>query len=578
MNEVPDGEFQRYSVEAGSYIRQHFFGSDPRLLALVEHLSDEALERLPRGGHDFDKIFNAYSRAIELSGKPTVVLAKTVKGWALGDNVEGRNATHQIKKLSKVDLLALRDRLAIPVSDSDFVDGLAPYFRFEKGSDEYEYIAEKRNALGGWIPQRRLTSPPLPMPNGEVFEEFRQGSPEGSTASTTTAFTRLLRRLLSDPEIGERIVPVIPDEARTFGMDALFREFKIHAPFGQKYEPVDASLLLSYREATDGQILEEGINEAGAITMFTAAGTSYSTHDTPMIPFFSLYSMFGFQRVADLVWAFSDQLGRGFMLGATAGRTTLEGEGLQHCDGQSQLLATAFPNCRAYDPAFAYETAAIVRDGISRMYGEAQEDCFYYITLYNENILMPAQPEGVEEGIIKGLYCLAPVASSAANRATIVASGSAVPNALLASEILRDKYGVETDVWSATSWKALRDDALEIERWNRLHPSEARRTPFVAQCLASGEGPVLAVSDWMHSVSDQIARWIPRHFISLGTDGFGHSDTREELRRHFEVDAQHQVVAVLSALADGLGLDPGIVAKAIEDFGINPDSTDPRLA
>ncbi|MBJ7513871.1 MAG: pyruvate dehydrogenase (acetyl-transferring), homodimeric type, partial [Acidimicrobiia bacterium] len=407
---------------------------------------------------------------------------------------------------------------------------------------------------------------------------FRQGSPEGSTASTTTAFTRLLRRLLSDPKIGDRIVPVIPDEARTFGMDALFREFKIHAPFGQKYEPVDASLLLSYREATDGQILEEGINEAGAIAMFTAAGTSYSTHDTPMIPFFSFYSMFGFQRVADLVWAFSDQLGRGFMLGATAGRTTLEGEGLQHCDGQSQLLASAFPNCRAYDPAFAYETAVIVGDGISRMYGEAQEDCFYYITLYNENIVMPPQPEGVEEGIIKGLYCLAPVASNAANRATIVASGSALPNALLASEILRDKYGVEADVWSATSWKALRDDALEIERWNRLHPGEARRSPFVAESLSSGEGPVLAVSDWMHSVSDQIARWIPRHFISLGTDGFGHSDTRDELRRHFEVDAQHQVVAVLAALADGFGLDPGIVVKAIEDFGINPDSTDPRLA
>ncbi len=579
MNEVPDGEFQRYSVEAGSYIREQFFGSDPRLLSLVANLSDEDLERLPRGGHDFDKIFNAYARAMELNGKPTVVLAKTVKGWALGDNVEGRNATHQIKKLSKVDLLALRDRLAIPVSDSEFEDGLAPYFRFEKGSEEFEYLAEKRNMLGGWIPQRRSVSVPLAMPDDEVFEEFKQGSPEGSTASTTTAFTRLLRRLLSDPGIGDRIVPVIPDEARTFGMDALFREFKIHAPFGQKYEPVDASLLLSYREATDGQILEEGINEAGAIAMFTAAGTSYSTHGTPMIPFFSFYSMFGFQRVADLVWAFSDQLGRGFMLGATAGRTTLEGEGLQHCDGQSQLLASAFPNCRAYDPAFAYETAVIVRDGISRMYGEAQEDCFYYLTLYNENILMPAQPDGVEDGIIKGLYCLTPSADSTkALSATIVASGSAVPNALLASEILRDKYGVDADVWSATSWKALRDDALEIERWNRLHPGEARRTPFVAQCLASGEGPVLAVSDWMHSVSDQIARWIPRHFISLGTDGFGHSDTRDELRRHFEVDAQHQVVAVLSALADGFGLDPSVVLSAIEEFGINPDALDPRLA
>ena len=584
MNAVLDGEFQRYSVEAGAYIREHFFGTDPRLLALVEHLSDEELERLPRGGHDFDKIFNAYSRAMEQNGKPTVVLAKTVKGWALGDNVEGRNATHQIKKLSKVDLLALRDRLSIPVADKEFADGLAPYFRFEKGSDEYEYLAERRRSLGGWIPQRRSSAAALPMPSEEVFEEFKQGSGAGSSASTTTAFTRLLRRLLSDPEIGDRIVPVIPDEARTFGMDALFREFKIHAPFGQKYEPVDASLLLSYREATDGQILEEGINEAGALAMFTAAGTSYSTHDTPMIPFFIFYSMFGFQRVGDLVWSFSDQLGRGFMLGATAGRTTLEGEGLQHCDGQSQLLASAFPNCRAYDPAFAYETAVIVRDGIQRMYGEAQEDCFYYLTLYNENIVMPAQPDGVDEGIIKGLYCLAPPVVSGeggaggAHKATIIASGSAVPNALLAREILSEKYGVDVDVWSATSWKSLRDDALEVERWNRLNPMEPRRSAFVTQCLAGGDGPVLAVSDWMHSVSDQISRWVPRRFISLGTDGFGHSDTRAELRRLFEIDAQHQVVAVLSALANGSGLDPKIVASAITDFGINPDAIDPRLA
>jgi pyruvate dehydrogenase E1 component len=578
MNEVVDGEFQKYAVESGAYIRDHFFGADPRLRALVDHLDDAALKRLPRGGHDDVKVYNAFAAAVEHPGQPTVILAKTVKGWALGEDVEARNATHQIKKMPVEDLLALRDRLALPIPDADIADGVPPFFRYPEGSEELEYVRERRRSLGGPVPSRRRSAPALPAPGPKVFDEFAAGSGGRASASTTTAFTRLLRGLLADEAIGARVVPIIPDEARTFGMDALFREYRIYAPGGQRYEPVDASLLLAYREAVDGRILEEGIDEAGALAMFTATGTAYSTWALPLIPFFTFYSMFGFQRVGDLIWAFGDQMGRGFLVGATAGRTTLAGEGLQHDDGHSHVLASVVPNLRAYDPAFAYETAVIVRDGIERMFGAAQEDCFYYLTLYNENIVMPPKPEGVDEGIVRGLYRVVDRTADPATGATIVASGAAMGAALRAREILAERYGVGVDVWSATSWKGLRDDALDVERWNRLHPTDAARTPYVTQCLASATGPVIAVTDFMASVSDQIARWVPRPFQALGTDGYGFSDTRAALRRHFEVDDAHVVVAVLAELARAGAVAPSVVSEAITGFGIDADTGSPRLA
>ena len=577
MNEVVDGQFQKYAVETGAYIREHFFGTDPRLRALVDHLADDDLKRLPRGGHDDGKVYNAFLRASEHRGQPSVILAKTVKGWALGEDIEARNATHQIKKMSTAELLRFRDLLELPIADSEIADGVPPFFRFSGDSEEFEYLRERRRELGGPVPSRRRTADPLPAPDPAVFEEFAAGSGGRAAASTTTAFTRLLRGLLADPAIGPRVVPIIPDEARTFGMDALFREYRIYAPGGQLYEPVDASLLLAYREAADGPVLEEGIDEAGALAMFTATGTSYSTWAAPMIPFFTFYSMFGFQRVGDLIWAFGDQMGRGFLIGATAGRTTLAGEGLQHDDGQSQVLGSVVPNLRAYDPAFAYETAVIVRDGIERMYGEAQEDCFYYLTVYNENIVMPPKPAGVDAGIVRGLYRFADAPEGLALRSTIVASGSAMGAALTARELLEERFGVGAEVWSATSWKALRDDALDVERWNRLHPEDEPRTAYVTECLRDGAGPVVGVSDFMVSVADQVARWVPRPFDALGTDGYGFSDTREALRRHFEVDAPNIVVAVLAALARDGSVAPAVVREAIEGFGIDADNPPPRL-
>ena len=577
MNEVVDGEFQKYSVESGAYIREHFFGTDPRLAALVEHLDDEELRRLPRGGHDYGKVYNAFAAALAHRGQPTVILAKTVKGWALGSDIEARNATHQIKKMSTADLVAFRDRLELPIPDAALADGIPPFFRFAPDSDEFTYLSERRRALGGPLPARRHAAPALPAPGPELFEEFAAGSSGRATASTTTAFTRLLRGLLADPGIGERIVPIIPDEARTFGMDALFREYRIYAPGGQRYEPVDASLFLAYREARDGQVLEEGINEAGALAMFTAAGTAYSTWSSPLVPFFTFYSMFGFQRVGDLIWSFGDQLGRGFLIGATAGRTTLAGEGLQHDDGHSHVLASVVPNLRAYDPAFAYETAVIVRDGIERMYGASPEDCFYYLTLYNENIEMPPKPDGVDEGILRGLYRFL---GSSGDRpdASIVASGAAMGAALEARRLLAERFALDVEVWSATSWKSLRDDALDVARWNRLHPAGPQRSPFVTEALGGDDAPVVAVSDFMVSVADQIARWVPRPFTALGTDGYGFSDTRAALRRHFEVDAAHIVVTVLGECARIGRVGTDEVSRAITEFGIDPDAPAPRSA
>jgi pyruvate dehydrogenase E1 component len=586
MNSTVDGQFQKYAVESGAYIREHFFGPDPRLQRMVEHLSDDDLRMLPRGGHDYRKLFAAYKMAVEHEGSPTVILAKTIKGWTLGAGIESRNATHQIKKLTANELLDFRDRLQLPIPDSEVTDGDPPFWHPGTDSPEFEYMMARRRALGGSVPERvvRKKMFSVPVRDSETagpgpYADVLAGTGEKVQASTTTAFARLLRNLLRDPDVGARIVPIIPDEARTFGLDALFREYKIYAPFGQRYEPVDAELLLSYREASNGRILEEGITEAGSMATLTAAGTSYATWGQPMIPFFIFYSMFGFQRVGDLIWSFGDQRGRGFLLGATAGRTTLAGEGLQHCDGQSQLLASAYPNCAAYDPAFAYEMGVIIRDGIERMYGPEPEDCFYYLTLYNENYSMPAMPEGVEEGIVRGLYRFrtAPETNGNGTRAQILASGTAMLAALDAQQILAEDYGVAADVWSATSYKMLREEALSTERWNRLHPTEPARTPYVTELLNDSEGPIVAVTDFMKAVPDQVARFAPRPFASLGTDGYGYSDTRVALRRHFEVDAANIVIAVLHGLAQTEAVKSEVVEEAIARFDVDPDKVDPRL-
>ena len=573
MNTTVDGEYQKYAVESGAYIREHFFGPDPRLRKMVEHLSDDQLRRLSRGGHDYRKLYAAYKAAVEHTGSPTVILAKTIKGWTLGPTIEARNATHQIKKMTKEELRTLRDRLFLhdEIPDEALDADLPPYYRPPEDSPEMQYLRERRRALDGSLPRRVVRAKPLEMPAESVFDQLYRGS--GSQArSTTMAFAGLLRNLMRDPAVGRRVVPIVPDEARTFGLDALFKEFEIYSPFGQLYEPVDAGLLLSYKEDTDGQILEEGITEAGAMASFTAAGTAYATWAQPMIPFFIFYSMFGFQRVGDLIWASTDQRARGFLLGATAGRTTLQGEGLQHDDGHSHVLAAAYPAVRAYDPAFAYELAVIVRDGIRRMYGPQPEDLIYYITLYNEPYPMPAMPPGVEAQILAGMYRFAPTPEGPARRATILFSGSAWGAAAEAQRLLAENHDVAVELWSVTSYKQLREEALRAERWNRLHPGRPQRIPYVTQALQQTEGPVVAVTDFMKLVPDQIARWVPHPFMPLGTDGFGRSDTRAKLRRFFETDAAHVTVAVLRAL----GKDDE-VADAIARYGIDPDAPDPSL-
>jgi pyruvate dehydrogenase E1 component len=579
MNTTVDGEFQKYAVESGAYIREHFFGPDPRLRKMVEHLSDDELRKLSRGGHDYRKLYAAYKAAMEHEGTPTVILAKTIKGWTLGPDFEARNATHQIKKMTEEELKTFRDRLYLDIPDEQLEgDALPPYYHPGFESPEYEYMMQRRRELDGFLPQRVVRPHVLPGPSDRAFSELLAGTGDKVQASTTTAFARLIRKLLGDGELGRRIVPIIPDEARTFGLDALFRDIKIYSPLGQQYEPVDAGLLLSYREAKEGGILEEGITEAGSMASATAVGTSYATWGQPMIPFFIFYSMFGFQRVGDLIWSFGDQRGRGFLLGATAGRTTLTGEGLQHCDGHSHVLASSVPNCRAYDPAFAYEMAVIVRDGITRMYGDDPDDCFYYLTLYNENYTMPPMPDGVEDGIVRGLYLYRPAPAERTHRAQLLGSGPALRNAVLAQQLLLEEHDVAADVWSAPSYKLLREDALAAARWNRLHPTERGRIPYVTEKLGTTEGPIVAVTDYMKAVPDQVAPFVPQPFVVLGTDGYGLSDTREELRRHFEVDAPHVVVAVLNALAMQGDVKGEIVAEAIRRYGIDPEAIDPRLA
>jgi pyruvate dehydrogenase E1 component len=572
MNTTCDGEFQKYATETGAYIREHFFGPDPRLGRMVSHLSDDDLRKLRRGGHDYRKVYAAYKLATQQEGAPTVILAKTVKGWALGADFEARNATHQIKKMSEAELRAFRDTLELPITDKRLAEGTVPYYHPGADSEEVEYLRVRRRALGGPVPKRVVVSKPLTLPPDKPYAEFFQGS-GGRAASTTMVFGAILRNLLRDKEIGRRIVPIIPDEARTFGMDALFREYKIYSPLGQRYEAVDANMVLSYSEATDGQILEEGITEAGSMASFTAAGTSYATHASPMIPFYIFYSMFGYQRVGDMVWAFGDARGRGFLLGATAGRTTLNGEGLQHQDGHGHLLYSAVPNCRAYDPAYAYELAVIIRDGMQRMYHD-DEDAFYYITLYNENYAQPPMPEGAEEGIIGGVYLAHPAPDGQQRRADILASGTGMLAAVEAQRILAEQHGVGANIWSVTSWRLLRDDALAAERWNRLHPGAEPRVPLITRAL-EGAGPVVSVSDNIKSVVDMVGRFVPQPYIPLGTDGYGRSDTRAALRRHFETDPAHVTLAVLEGLLRaGRGSESELDA-AIEGFGIDAEALNP---
>jgi len=574
MHDTVDGQWQRYAIENGAYIREHFFGRDPRLLKMVENLSDDDLTRLRRGGHDYRKLYAAYSAAVNHKGKPTVILAKTVKGWTLGGSTESRNVAHQQKKMTEEELRKFRDRLELPIPDRKLKD--APYYHPGPDSPEVKYLIERRRRLGGCLPKRVVRAQPLPPPQDKVFAEFAAGTREDQAVSTTMAFARLLRNLIRDPAWGRRVVPITPDEARTFGLEVLFKEVGIYSVGGQRYDPVDSKVFLSYVEKADGQLLEEGITEAGSMASFTAAGTSYATHGEPMIPFYIFYSMFGFQRIGDFAWAFADARGRGFMLGATAGRTTLNGEGLQHEDGHSLVLASVIPNLMAYDPAWAYEVATIVRAGLERMYVKG-EDVFYYLTLYNEDYQQPPMPEGAEDGILRGMY-LFRKAEAGAKRATLFGSGVILREALRAQEMLAARYGVAADVWSVTSYPQLRNEALEVERWNRLHPLEAARVPYVTRMLDSAAGPVVAATDYMKAVPDMVARWVPRPFMPLGTDGFGRSDTREALRRFFEVDAEHVVVATLSALMREGQVEPAVVAQAIRDLGIGPERPEPRIS
>ncbi|PWR09401.1 pyruvate dehydrogenase (acetyl-transferring), homodimeric type [Micromonospora sicca] len=573
MNTTPDGDYQTYKAESGAYVREHFFGRDPRTRKMVEGLTDDEIWNLKRGGHDYRKLYAAYKAAMEHTGQPTVILAKTIKGWTLGSHFEARNATHQMKKLTLEDLKLFRDRLYLDIPDKQLEENpyLPPYYNPGEKSDEIQYLKERRQQLGGYLPSRRTTGKRLQIPGPERFSDVKRGSGKQKVA-TTMAFVRLLKDVMKDKEFGKRWVPIIPDEARTFGMDSLFPTAKIYSLHGQRYTSVDRELFLSYKEATDGQILHEGINEAGSVASFTAAGSSYATHGEPMIPMYIFYSMFGFQRTGDGLWAAADQMARGFLLGATAGRTTLNGEGLQHEDGHSLLLAATNPAVVAYDPAFAFEIAHIMENGLHRMYGEAQENVFYYLTVYNEPIFQPAEPAGVDvEGILKGIYRYspAPKVDGDAPKANILASGTGMQWALRAQQLLAEDWGVSADVWSVTSWTELRRDAVECEEHNLLNPGGEQRVPYVQRKLADADGPKVAVSDWMRAVPDLIARWVPGDYTSLGTDGFGMSDTRHALRRHFHVDAESVAVATLRQLALRGAVPANVPAEAAKKYALD---------
>jgi len=573
MEEAVDGDYQKYSVEPGSYTRRHFFGKYPELLELVNHLSDEQIHGLRRGGHDPRKVYAAYKTAVGHKGSPTVILAKTIKGYGLGEAGEGRNITHQQKQMNEKELREFRERFGIPISDDVIAE--TPFYRPPPDSPEIKYLLERRQKLGGFLPKREVKSRPIQVPKLEYFADLLKGSGK-LELSTTMGFVRLLGQLLRDKEIGRSVVPIIPDEARTFGMDALFRDYGIYAWKGQLYEPVDRSSLLYYHEMRDGQILEEGITEAGAMCSWLSAATSYATHGFNMIPFYIYYSMFGFQRIGDLWWLAGDIRAKGFLLGATSGRTTLNGEGLQHEDGHSLLLTSVVPTLLTYEPAFNYEIAVIVQDGLRRMYQQGEE-IFYYIALHNENYPMPPMPDGVEPGILKGLYKFKPGPEGKGHKAQIFGSGTILREALRAQEILADRYDVSADVWSATNYKQLRTDALNCRRWNMLHPTELPKKSYVETVLEKEQGPFVAVSDNLKAVPDQIAPWVPGGLTTLGTDGFGRSDTREALRRFFEVDAECVTVATLHALAEKGQVGKDVVAKAITDLGINPEKSFPQV-
>ena len=582
MNEVVDGQYQKYVVMPGGYIREHFFGVDPELTEMVAHLSDEKLKKLKRGGHDPEKVFAAYDAAMKCHGKPTVIIAKTIKGYGLGEVGEGRNVTHQQKKLNEDELRAFRSRFGIPISDDEVAK--APFYRPPEDSEEMRYLRERRQALGGYVPSRPKQGPLLKTPSLDEYRPFIEKS-AGREVSTTTGAVTLMASLLKDKHVGKYIVPIVPDESRTFGMDPLFKQCGIYAHTGQLYEPVDSDQLLYYREAKDGQILEEGITEAGSMSSFVAAGTAYASHGVPMIPIFIYYSMFGFQRIGDLIWAACDCRARGFMLGGTAGRTTLNGEGLQHQDGHSHLFAMAYPTVKAYDPAFVYETTVIMLDGMERMYGKG-EDWIYYITVYNENYEMPPMPAGCEEGILKGAYKLRDVPAQAAKgkAATklppvqLLGSGTILREVIRAAELLAEQFGVSSTVWSVTSWKELRREAQECRRWNMLHPTANPRQSYLEQTIAAADGVFVAASDHVRAVPEQLDPWIPGGLFVMGTDGFGRSETRGPLRRHFEVDAECIVIGTLSRLAAEGAIGKEAVAEAITRLGVNPDKIDAALA
>lgn len=572
MEECIDGEYQNFKAKGGAYVREHFFGRYPETESMVANMSDDEIWRLNRGGHDSSKVYAAYENAINHKGQPSIILAKTVKGFGMGAAGEGQNVAHQQKKLDVEALKEFRDRFNIPVADKDIDD--IPYCKPDANSLEMEYLQERRKKLGGYLPTRRTKSDALPIPSLEAFKTQLEGTGERE-ASTTMAFVRILTTLLRDKQIGKNIVPIVPDEARTFGMEGMFRQVGIYSSKGQLYTPQDADQLMFYREDKQGQILEEGINEAGAFCSWLASGTSYSNHDVQTIPFYIYYSMFGFQRIGDFVWAGADLQSRGFMIGGTAGRTTLAGEGLQHQDGHSLVAASTVPNCVSYDPTYAYELAVIIQDGLRRMIGE-QENVFYYITCMNENYVHPPMPKGVEDGILKGMYLLQ-VGGQGKIRVQLMGSGTILREVLAAAELLANDFGVPSDVWSVTSFNELRREALSVERWNQLHPEDEAKKSYVETCLADREGPYVAATDYMKIVPDQIHRWMPGKYVTLGTDGFGRSDSRDALRQFFEVDERYIAVSALKALADDGKLDQKTVSEAIQKYGIDPEKPDPVM-
>ncbi len=571
MDEVLDGEMQNYKANGGAYTREHFFGKYPELLELVKDMSDDEILHLARGGHDCHKVYNAYYNAVNTKGQPTVILAQTVKGYGLGPTGEAVNNAHQVKKLDVEALKTFRDRFNIPIADEE-LDKI-PYYRPPADSAEMKYLQERRKKLNGYLPSRKADFDALEIPPLTAFAKQLEGTGERKI-STTMAFVRILNTLIKDKNIGERVVPIVPDEARTFGMEGMFRQVGIYSAEGQKYTPQDAGQVMYYKEDKKGQILEEGINEAGSMSSWIAAATSYSNHHTPLLPFYIYYSMFGFQRIGDLAWLAGDAQARGFLLGGTAGRTTLNGEGLQHQDGHSLVLANTIPNCRSYDPTYSYEVAVIIQDGLKRMYQD-KENCYYYITLMNENYVHPDMPKGVEEGIIKGMYLLEKGTSKKKQRVQLMGSGTILQEVRAAAEILRNDFGVEADIWSMTSINELTREGQSATRWNLLHPTETPRKPYVTQQLEGQEGPVVIATDYMKNYAEQLRPYIPTDYHVLGTDGFGRSDSRQKLRNFFEVDRHFVVIASLKALAEQGKVKPEVVSKAIKQFGIDPDKADP---